>query len=329
MAQYGEQRYSGREPGRVSPERPFDEDQGGRQRFENERNPDHQRFDGGSERFSGAGNRDRHAEYSYGGHRTSYEDDYDYRGYGRGQHERHEEPGQRHPGYGHGSGYGGYGHSPGEAGGSFDSARSYSAEPGWGPGYGERRHDAPSRDSNYYGQGQRHEGGAYGERWRHAGSSGMQHEYGRAGAGSGNYGYEGRYGFQGSLPGGEGYSGPHRRHEFRGPKGYQRSDERLKEDISERLMAMGHYVDSSDVSVDVKDGKVTLEGTVPERRMKHAIEDVVDDCMGVKDIDNRIRVNRDPQSTAGSGDDRARMSIGGGSQTSISGMGEGTSTGQK
>jgi osmotically-inducible protein OsmY len=77
----------------------------------------------------------------------------------------------------------------------------------------------------------------------------------------------------------------------RGPKGYKRSDERLKEDISERLMQNGH-IDPSEVTVEVQNGKVTLEGTVPERRMKHQIEDLVDDCPGVQDIDNRVRVSR-------------------------------------
>jgi len=76
-----------------------------------------------------------------------------------------------------------------------------------------------------------------------------------------------------------------------GPKGYQRSDERLREDISERLMQAQH-IDSSDVTVEVSGAKVVLEGTVPERWMKHAIEDLVDACPGVQDIDNRIRVRR-------------------------------------
>jgi hypothetical protein len=35
---------------------------------------------------------------------------------------------------------------------------------------------------------------------------------------------------------------------------------------------------------------VTLEGTVPERQMKYAIEDVVDRCWGVQDVENYIRV---------------------------------------
>jgi hypothetical protein len=74
-----------------------------------------------------------------------------------------------------------------------------------------------------------------------------------------------------------------------GPKGYQRSDERLGEDISERLME-AYEIDSSEVTVLVLGGKVVLEGTVPDRYMKHAIEDLADAAPGVQDVDNRIRV---------------------------------------
>jgi hypothetical protein len=124
---------------------------------------------------------------------------------------------------------------------------------------------------------------------------------GRGGPGfSGGY-----YGFgSGSLepdwragrrhPIGEEGHGPDRQSDRRyppGPKGYQRSDERLREDISERLM-QARYIDSSDVTVEVSAAKVVLDGTVPERRMKHAIEDLADACPGVQDIDNRIRVKR-------------------------------------
>ena len=75
-----------------------------------------------------------------------------------------------------------------------------------------------------------------------------------------------------------------------GPKGYQRSDERMREDISERLME-AYHIDSSEVTVQVLGGKVVLEGTVPSRRMKHAIEDIADAAPGVQDVDNRIRVD--------------------------------------
>lgn len=89
--------------------------------------------------------------------------------------------------------------------------------------------------------------------------------------------------------GGVGGSAAEQRAYPRGPKGYQRSDERLKEDICERLWA-AYHIDSSEVTVEVKAGKVSLEGSVPNRYMKHSIEDIVDSTPGVVDIDNRVRV---------------------------------------
>jgi len=49
-------------------------------------------------------------------------------------------------------------------------------------------------------------------------------------------------------------------------------------------------IDASDVSIEVKDGVVTLSGNVEQRWMKHRIEDMADDCSGVKDVRNEIRV---------------------------------------
>jgi len=74
-----------------------------------------------------------------------------------------------------------------------------------------------------------------------------------------------------------------------GPKNYARSDERIRELICERVM-QNLSIDVSDVSVDVRGGRVTLSGTVPHRLMRHAIEDVVDRCWGVQDIENNLRV---------------------------------------
>lgn len=74
-----------------------------------------------------------------------------------------------------------------------------------------------------------------------------------------------------------------------GPKGYQRSDQRMREDICDELMRTRH-VDSSEVTVEVAAAKAILEGTVPERWMKHAIEDLADHCPGVQDVENRICV---------------------------------------
>jgi osmotically-inducible protein OsmY len=95
------------------------------------------------------------------------------------------------------------------------------------------------------------------------------------------------------LVGGHAYSGIAREAQFqrRGPRGYRRSDERIREDICEALIGMTH-LDASEVTVDVSDAIVRLDGTVPERRMKHAIEDVTAGVPGVLDVENRIRVVR-------------------------------------
>lgn len=76
------------------------------------------------------------------------------------------------------------------------------------------------------------------------------------------------------------------------PKGYRRSDERIQEDLCERL-AHDHRIDVEHVEVRVRDGVVTLSGTVRDRQQKFHIEDVADDTFGVSDVENQIRVERD------------------------------------
>jgi osmotically-inducible protein OsmY len=77
----------------------------------------------------------------------------------------------------------------------------------------------------------------------------------------------------------------------RATKNDRRSDDGLTQDIVGRLIHASH-VDPTNVSVDVKNGAVVLEGTVPERRMKQAIEAIVRECPEVEHIDNRIHVVR-------------------------------------
>ncbi|MNK35902.1 BON domain protein [compost metagenome] len=72
------------------------------------------------------------------------------------------------------------------------------------------------------------------------------------------------------------------------PKGYVRTDERVRENVCESLAHSG--LDVSDVTVTVVDGRAILEGTVPNRPTKHRVEDCADACTGVKDVENRIRV---------------------------------------
>lgn len=74
----------------------------------------------------------------------------------------------------------------------------------------------------------------------------------------------------------------------RAPRGYVRSDERIKEDLCDRLMHS--WIDAEDVDVQVRSGEVTLAGTVEDRASKRAIEDFADEILGVKDVHNQIRV---------------------------------------
>ena len=84
---------------------------------------------------------------------------------------------------------------------------------------------------------------------------------------------------------------PRRSYRGRGPKGYQRSDDRIREDVCERL-ERDHDVDASDIEVAVSEGRVTLSGNVDDRWSKRRAEDIVDSVGGVKDIENRLRVGR-------------------------------------
>ncbi|MBZ4420133.1 BON domain-containing protein [Myxococcus sp. RHSTA-1-4] len=72
------------------------------------------------------------------------------------------------------------------------------------------------------------------------------------------------------------------------PRGYVRPDERIREDICERLIDSPY--DASDVDVQVKQGEVTLSGTVKSRQERRDIEDLVVAVRGVHDVFNRIRV---------------------------------------
>ncbi len=74
-----------------------------------------------------------------------------------------------------------------------------------------------------------------------------------------------------------------------GPKGYQRSDSRVLEDVCEALFFDGD-VDACEIEVRVKDGEVSLAGTVSDRRQKRRAEDVVERVAGVKDVHNALRV---------------------------------------
>jgi osmotically-inducible protein OsmY len=85
-----------------------------------------------------------------------------------------------------------------------------------------------------------------------------------------------------------GWIGPYR---GIGPKGYQRPDARIVEEAAARLALHGQ-LDASNISLGVRDGMVTLQGTVPDRHQKRMAEDIIDSIHGVKDVDNQITIQR-------------------------------------
>jgi hypothetical protein len=87
-----------------------------------------------------------------------------------------------------------------------------------------------------------------------------------------------------------------RRRMGRGPKGYRRSDERVHEDVCERIARSG--VNADDVEVRVENGQVTLSGTVSSRDEKRYLEDLCEDVFGVDEVHNQIRVSRGESSTS-------------------------------
>ena len=158
------------------------------------------------------------------------------------------------------------GRAGGGNGGSYDSGRSFGSER---QGYGSSR----GQSSGYSPDDLRGPSGMY----QGSGTFGSQERYG-----SGQYGNRGWMGRQREI-------GPH---SGKGPKGYTRSDDRIREDISDRLMADGD-VDASEIEVDVRGGEVVLRGVVDSRETKRCVEDVVDSVQGVQNVQNQLRLRRE------------------------------------
>jgi hypothetical protein len=90
------------------------------------------------------------------------------------------------------------------------------------------------------------------------------------------------------------YGGGHR---GKGPTDYRRSQDRIREDICDRLTD-DDRVDASSIRVQIEDDVVILSGTVHSRDEKRRAEDLVESVSGVRNVENRLRVG------AGSGTER-------------------------
>jgi hypothetical protein len=138
-----------------------------------------------------------------------------------------------------------------------------------------------------------------------------------------NYGWgqgsESRVGNQNSLWGSEQRS----ENKGRGPIGYKRSDQRITEDLNDKLSDDG-YLDASEIEVSVKEGVVTLQGTVSDRSAKRYAEDLAEGISGVSNVENRIRVKNSSESrssyssTSGSSDSESNRSSNSSSSNSSS-----------
>ena len=227
----------------------------------------------------------------------------------RGAHDWSEEERGRREGPGYGQGR--YGHGYGS---EFDEPGSEWGRSGSGRDWGRREEFGGSRE---YGRGYERDedygrGGRYG---RDYGRQFEDHEHGgghrqaaeRYGYGGGMYGQpEGGRGFEQTYgPGrdqrrswmdegrmqGTGSWQDRGTYSGRGPKGYTRSDDRIKEDVCDRLTD-DPEVDASNIEVSVANCEVTLSGTVDSREAKRRAEDCAENVSGVRNVQNSIRVQQ-------------------------------------
>jgi osmotically-inducible protein OsmY len=87
-------------------------------------------------------------------------------------------------------------------------------------------------------------------------------------------------------------------HRGRGPKGYTRSDDRIREDVNDRL-SDDPFVDASEIEVSVSSCEVTLSGTVDSREAKRRAEDIAEQVSGVRHVQNNLRVQQQTSGMAG------------------------------
>jgi hypothetical protein len=163
--------------------------------------------------------------------------------------------------------WGAFGNRP-----DYNRGNDFRQSRGMGPGRVESDFGgANSSRTNLYGTG----GGGFGT------------GFSSYGAGMGNFG-------AGNFGGGMSAYGERGRYSGRGPKGWQRSDERIREDVSERLADHPH-IDASEVEVTVNNGEITLSGTVEDRHAKRLAEDIAESVSGVREVHNQIKVQQGQQ----------------------------------
>jgi osmotically-inducible protein OsmY len=204
----------------------------------------------------------------------------EFRSQGRGQEDRRDDDRSMRygaQGYG-GQGYGGQGYGSQDYGSQSYQQRSMSGGQASGQRYDQsyggqdsRRQDY-GRDQQRYGQGG---GGAFDAR-----NDPLQ----RVTDGDADHAWRANMG----------------EHRGRGPKNYTRSDDRIREDVNDR-MADDSWLDASEIEVQVAKCEVTLTGTVHSREDKRRAEDLAEQVSGVKHVQNNLRVQASGAQTASQG----------------------------
>lgn len=268
-----------------------DEDRGGRNQGHEYRSAerDHR---GGSERNWSPGSEyysERSQTYRGGEHR-----DEDWGGSGgqsgrnwpgsSGQHWRDRDEAQRSYGSQGEGDYGRHGGEQGRGSGSGTYGRYYGggASGYTGSDFGSRGSESDYGRGGYSG----YSSGSFG-----ASGYGSRETSGRgtSGYGPSSYGQGYGSGFESSRnwdQGAQQWSGEHR---GKGPRGYRRSDERIKEEVCDCLTD-DPRIDASNIEVAVKECEVTLSGSVSSREDKRRAEDLIERLSGVKDVTNNLRV---------------------------------------
>lgn len=255
--------------------------------YDADRNTWQNRQDYGSNRDYGA--RDDYSRRDYGGSGNFYGSNRDDYGSRQGS------------GFNSDRGYG-----AGQSGGGYDEWSRRGTQ-----GFSDR-YSGDERSRSYYGDYDRN----YGNYSGRFGSDNDRFYRGQSGVGewSGGRAYGG--GERGSAEGGRGFwdkasdevsswfgdrDAERRRetdqHRGRGPKGYTRSDDRIRDDINDRLTDDG-WLDASDIEVNVSNREVTLTGSVSDRNAKRRAEDIAEGVSGVSHVQNNVRVkSKDATST--------------------------------
>jgi hypothetical protein len=171
-------------------------------------------------------------------------------------------------------------------------SRQWGYVEGRGPGSGDRPREWGRPMSSDFGYAGSSGYGAWGRErdWNREPPWGGQ---GSGGFGTYGFSHEGRadsarYSGVSSSRERDWASGPHY---GRGPRNYQRTDERIREDVCERL-AQHSYLDASDIEVVVLNADVTLQGSVNDRWAKRTAEEIAEGVWGVKQVHNQLRLSQ-------------------------------------